>query len=163
MNEKDQEYEEQLAEYKKQVEIRRNFALSNLPALNSGVFMYATETLKALIFICAGGSAAILAFIGHLVTLNQRDMTKALALPLCMFLVSAVMAGVSFGFSYFAQGLVNEAYTYLVLWRDDDIGRYNKKSLWGNVSRYCAIITAVFAFVLCFWSIWKAYNVFMIF
>jgi hypothetical protein len=158
-----EEYEEAVIKHEERIQQLREFALSSLPTLHNGMFAYATETMKALILINSGSAAAILAFIGHLVTINQRDLARALSLPLCIFLISAISAIASFGFSYLSQGLTNLAYMYLALWREEDQGRYQSASRWGTIFQCLAILATLIAFGVCLWGIWKAYGAFMSF
>jgi hypothetical protein len=160
MKEQNFSYEEQVKRNEKRIEDLRAFAFSISPSLNSGLFMYATEALKSLILINAGSAAALLALIGHLVTMGQKTMANALALPLCIFLASAIMSSAAFSFSYLSQALTNLAYTYVIV---SDIEKYNKKSAWGQRWQFLAIIAAIGAFLVCFFGVWEAYAAFMSF
>jgi hypothetical protein len=151
-------YEEQVEKREKQIGQLREFASFISPSLNSGLFMYATEAMKSLILINAGSAAALLALIGHLVTSEQKTMANAIAFPLCIFLVSAIMSSAAFGFSYLSQMMVNLAYTYIIV--SEDVKKYNSVSAWGRFWQKLAMAATMIAFGICFFGIWEAYKVF---
>jgi hypothetical protein len=154
-------YEEEVEKFEMQIEQLRGFALSMSPSLNSGLFMYATEAMKSLILINAGSAAALLVLIGHLVTMGQKTMANAIALPLCIFLVSAIMSAAAFSFSYLSQAMTNSANLYIIVFKD--IKKYNSAAAWGRFWQLIAMVFTLGAFCACFWGIWKAYTAFMCF
>jgi hypothetical protein len=154
------EYDEQ----ETRVELQRTMALTALPSQISGLFGYATEVMKALIFVSAGSAAALLALIGHFVTISQKEIAKAMGFPLCIFLVAAILAAGTFGFSYLSQLCANTASIYLCLWEDERYDAlFKRSSKWGYIWLSLALLLSLLAFTACFYGIWRAYRVFMTF
>ena len=155
-------HEEALYEYKQRRQIDRDFVLSFIPSATSGLFLYASETVKALILVNAGAAAALLALIGHLVTTGNKSMTQALALPLCAFPVSSLLVCAGMGFSYLSQLKANEVYMLLYFYKtEEEIRKYNSMRKWAALWQFLAVIAIALSFVTCLVGIWTAYKAFM--
>lgn len=114
-----------------------------------GMFRFSVEGMKALYIITGGAAAALLAFFGHLMTINRVDDAKSLTSALGCFFFAALSGSGSFFLSYLTQYVyTTEAFL-------------TKRSVWGKyfyafaatltlsayISSLCAMLLTYLAFM----------------
>ena len=107
---------------------------------------YGIAAMKSLYLVSGGSAAALLAFMGHLITNDKIDMAKSLSMPLCVFFFASLLASGCLGCSYLSQE------------------RYTQNAM--KVGAVCQIIAVLFtfgAYVVCIAGMVLAYATFMSF
>lgn len=102
------------------------------PDLLRSALESAKETIKACLLINAGSAAALIAFMGHLVTQKEYQLVKQLA-PSTKWFVIGVLAAISGHFFSYLSNL------FFVYW----------PSRWGRNAEYVAVFITLFSMV-CF-------------
>lgn len=105
---------------------------------------FGVQAVKSLLLVAGGAAAALLAFMGHLVTNDKVEYAKQLAMPLGAFFLASLFACAVFAFSYLTQ-------------YDATMDNGVEAEKWHRVSM---AFTAL-AFLACFAGMAIAYKAFM--
>ena len=132
--------------------------LTVLATIIEGTISLGKETMKGLILINSGGSAALLAFIGHLAISGLKDSAKGFALPLCLFMVAAIIALAGMGLSYISQIFASLACQNLLV---KEIQRAYIKIIFNVIFMVLAVLVNIASFGFCGYAVWSAYFAFM--
>lgn len=111
-----------------------------------GTIQFGIQTTKSLFMVSGGAAAALLAFMGHLVTNDRVAYAKLLVMPLGVFFVAAIFSCGTFAFSYLTQ-------------HDATMENEKMAGRW----RVASIIFTFLAFVTLFVGIFVSYKAFMSF
>jgi hypothetical protein len=110
---------------------------------------YATEGIKSLFIVSGGASAALLAFLGHLVTIEERGFAWSLTGSLAFFFAAAIFGSSVFCFSYLSQ----------LFYAQNAFAEGECAS--GKIFQGVAVVMTVIAYISCFAGLGAAYLAFM--
>jgi len=116
---------------------------------------YASATLKSLLLLSGGAGTALLAFMGHMVTLGRLKEASLLATPIFIFFGSSFLTCVTLGFSYLSQAAFHKAFDAR------DAVAHKQCNDKGERLTQISIITTIFSFALSFTAACWTLKVFL--
>ena len=132
----------------KQWELKRDFYFESLKT----TIAYAAGGMKALFMVSGGAAVAMLAFIGHLVTLQKTGVTiRPFVDALGWYFFASLLGSAAFLMSYLSQFF----HTGTIFTEET--------SRFGHVFHGLAVLVVVASYVSCLWGMFVAYKAFLSF